>query len=143
MKYLLIILSTFILINGTAEAKTIRGLRGVMVAVGAEGRQGPIGPMGLRGVTGTDGSTGPRGFSGSTGPTGPSLPIHEPIVIETTAIIPIGKEGEAIANCPPERRAISGGFSTIPLFPDASLATEHRKGWRIHINNTTSNPLEI
>jgi hypothetical protein len=80
---------------------------------GPAGPAGPDGPMGVQGPIGPAGPPGPPGQAGPTGPTGPSgvsaLRFHTAF-----ATVPPGDtlSHSAIAECGPDERIVSGGFSS-------------------------------
>ena len=82
-----------------------RGLQGPQGLQGAEGPQGAPGPKGAAGAQGPKGDTGAPGAPGATG--APGVSGYE---LVTATYGPTAEDGkDAVATCPADKIAISGG----------------------------------
>jgi len=125
-----------------------RGLPGPPGPQGERGFPGPQGPQGERGFPGMQGpkgdpgEPGPEGPRGPQGPAGPGLSGWQ-VVQGVTTLQPEGY-GVAIARCPGDKRAVSGGFTSGGTVEVLSLVPEtDGMTWAVAARNThtTSIPL--
>ena len=119
-----------------------QGERGPAGPAGPSGPQGERGFPGMQGPKGDPGEPGPEGPRGPQGPAGPGLSGWQ-VVQGVTTLQPEGY-GVAIARCPGDKRAVSGGFTSggtvevLSLVPETDGIT-----WAVAARNThtTSIPL--
>jgi len=100
-------------VQGLPGPKGDKGDPGAVGPQGPKGDKGETGSQGPQGIQGAKGDQGIQGEKGDTGPQGPSgVSGYE--IVAVTGTLPGFGFGEAEARCPEGKKAIGGGYRSIP-----------------------------
>ena len=128
---------------GPAGAMGPRGPQGLQGQQGAQGAQGARGPQGAQGPRGPQGEKGEKGDMGPEGPAG-NMDLYLVTSCERT-VPPHYVVNDLVAQCPPDMKAISGGYQSsdrdITVLRSAESASYD--GWEISCYNDSDCPATV